>query len=30
MMMESLTANERDNLFNIMTSMDRKTFGLPS
>jgi hypothetical protein len=30
MMMESLTANERDDLFNIMTSMDRKAFGLPS
>lgn len=30
MIMESLTANERDNLFNIMTSMDRKTFSLPS
>jgi len=30
MTMESLTANERDNLFNIMTSMDRKVFGLPA
>jgi hypothetical protein len=30
MMMEALTANERDSLFDIMTSMDRKQFGLPS
>jgi hypothetical protein len=29
MMMESLSTNERDNLFDIMTSMDRKAFGLP-
>jgi hypothetical protein len=29
MMMESLTSNERDSLFDIMTSMDRKAFGLP-
>ncbi len=29
MIMESLTANERDNLFHIMTSMDRKVFRLP-
>lgn len=28
-MMEAMTANERDNLFNILTSMDRKQFGLP-
>lgn len=30
MIMDALTANERDNLFDIMTSMDRKQFGLPS
>lgn len=30
MMMEALTANERDALFDIMTSMDRKQFRLPS
>jgi hypothetical protein len=30
MMMEALTANERDQLFDIMTSMDRKQFGLPT
>jgi hypothetical protein len=30
MMMEALSVNERDNLFEIMTSMDRKHFGLPS
>jgi len=30
MMMESLTTNERDNLFNILSSMDRKVFTLPS
>jgi hypothetical protein len=28
-MMEALTANERDKLFNIMTSMDRKSFNYP-
>jgi len=30
MIMDALTANERDHLFDIMTSMDRKQFGLPS
>ena len=30
MTMEALNAGERDHLFNIMTSMDRKHFGLPS
>lgn len=30
MMMSALSTNERDDLLNIMTSMDRKAFGLPS
>lgn len=29
MMLESLNSNERDSLFNIMTSFDRKRFGIP-
>jgi hypothetical protein len=29
LMLESLTSNERNELFDIMTSMNRKSFGYP-